>query len=119
MALYRHLLLLRRLSNLHPSPFPAPAIGSSPPPALAGPLAPTGRRHFAFSTAEEAAAERRRRKRRLRIEPPLNALPRGTPTRPASPTPPPRSSARASASTTASSPSSARGISTAPPPPPA
>nr|CAB3494624.1 unnamed protein product [Digitaria exilis] len=80
MALYRRLLVLRRLSNLHPSPFPTPAIGSSPPPpTLAGLLAPTGRRHFAFSSAEEAAAERRRRKRRLRIEPPMNALRRGPP----------------------------------------
>ncbi|CAL4963231.1 unnamed protein product [Urochloa decumbens] len=79
MALYRRLLLLRRLSNLHPSPFPTPAIASSPPPTLAGPLAPMGCRHFAFSTAVEAAAERRRRKRRLRIEPPLNALRRGPP----------------------------------------
>ncbi|CAO2190626.1 unnamed protein product [Urochloa humidicola] len=79
MALYRRLLLLRRLSSLHPSPFPAPAIASSSPPALAGALTPTGRRHFAFATAEEAAAERRRRKRRLRIEPPLNALRRRPP----------------------------------------
>ncbi|KAJ0630907.1 putative tetratricopeptide-like helical domain superfamily [Helianthus annuus] len=42
-------------------------------------------RHLSFATPEDAAAERRRRKRRLRIEPPLNALrsptqPRPTPT---------------------------------------
>ncbi|KAJ0458326.1 putative tetratricopeptide-like helical domain superfamily [Helianthus annuus] len=42
-------------------------------------------RHLSYATPEDAAAERRRRKRRLRIEPPLNALrsptqPRPTPT---------------------------------------
>ncbi|KAK3163334.1 hypothetical protein QOZ80_1AG0002250 [Eleusine coracana subsp. coracana] len=79
MALYRRLLLLRRLSHLHPAPAPAPAISSPPPPTLARLLTPLGRRHFAFSTAEEAAAERRRRKRRLRIEPPLHALRRDSP----------------------------------------
>ncbi|OEL25210.1 Pentatricopeptide repeat-containing protein [Dichanthelium oligosanthes] len=78
MALYRRLLLLRCLSYLHPSPFSAPATGSAPPPTLAGLLTPLGGRHFAFSTAEEAAAERRR-KRRLRIEPPINAVRRGPP----------------------------------------
>ncbi|KAL6640956.1 hypothetical protein ACP70R_019137 [Stipagrostis hirtigluma subsp. patula] len=77
MAFYRRLLVLRRLSHLHPSP--APAVSSAPPPTLAGLLTPLGRRHFAFASAEEAAAERRRRKRRLRIEPPLHALRRDPP----------------------------------------
>jgi hypothetical protein len=74
---------LHRLSHLHP----APTISSPPPPALSRLLNPhllpttararhllLLRRHFAFSSAEEAAAERR-----LRIEPPLHALRRDSP----------------------------------------
>ncbi|XP_076942541.1 pentatricopeptide repeat-containing protein At3g49240, mitochondrial-like [Bidens hawaiensis] len=42
----------------------------------------TSLRHLSFATPEDAAAERRRRKRRLRIEPPLNALRSNTQSQP-------------------------------------
>ncbi|XP_047065217.1 pentatricopeptide repeat-containing protein At1g10270-like [Lolium rigidum] len=64
-ALYRRLLLLRRLSQPRLLP-------SAPKPALASALLSPSR-HLSFASAEDAAAERRRRKRQLRIEPPLHA----------------------------------------------
>ncbi|XP_077251312.1 pentatricopeptide repeat (PPR) superfamily protein [Tasmannia lanceolata] len=57
MALSKPLFFLRLKT---PKPYSSPSLLSLRP--------------FSFASPEEAAAERRRRKRRLRIEPPLNAL---------------------------------------------
>ncbi|KAI3751154.1 hypothetical protein L2E82_22200 [Cichorium intybus] len=72
-AFLNHLKLLVRTHHHHHHPL-RPAVISL--------------RHLSFATPEDAAAERRRRKRRLRIEPPLNALRSNTQSQPR-PTPAP------------------------------